>query len=77
MAILEERGEDAEALAVAHRTRSWSQRVGLSGWVGVALAIRSASLRVRCNDVAGAEADLEAPSVWAAWGAWESRDASR
>ena len=46
MAILEERGEDAEALAVAQRTRSWSQRVGLSGWVGVALAIRSASLRV-------------------------------
>jgi DNA-binding SARP family transcriptional activator len=72
MAILEERGEDSEALAVAQRTRAWSQRVGLSGWVGVALAIRSASLRGRGGDVAGAEADLaEVPAEWPVWGEWE------
>lgn len=77
MAILEERGEDGEALAVAQRTREWSQRVGLSGWIGVALAIRSASLRARSGDVAGAEADLaEVPSAWTVWGTWEL-DATR
>ena len=72
MSILEERGEDEEALAVAERTREWSQRVGLGGWVGVVLAIRSASVRTRRGDLAGAEADLaEVPPDWRVWGAWE------
>jgi ATP/maltotriose-dependent transcriptional regulator MalT/DNA-binding SARP family transcriptional activator len=77
MAILEERGEDSEALAVAAATRECAQRFGLGGWVGAALAIRSASLRVRRGDPAGAEADLaEVPAAWEAWGAWEL-DATR
>lgn len=77
MAILEERGEDSEALVVAQRTREGAQRVGLAGWVGLALAIRSASLRVRSGDAAGAETDLaDVPRQWEAWGAWEL-DATR
>jgi DNA-binding SARP family transcriptional activator len=72
MAVLEERGEDGEALSVAERTRAWAGRIGLSGWVGAVLAIRSASLRVRTGDPAGAETDLaEVATGWRAWGAWE------
>jgi LuxR family transcriptional regulator, maltose regulon positive regulatory protein len=72
MAIHEERGEDAEALAAGARTRAEAREAGLAGWVGEALAIRMASLRARAGDVAGAEADLaEVTSGWQAWGAWE------
>jgi ATP/maltotriose-dependent transcriptional regulator MalT/DNA-binding SARP family transcriptional activator len=72
MAIHEERGEDAEALAAGARTRAHAREAGLAGWVGEALAIRTASLRARAGDVAGAEADLaEVTSGWQAWGAWE------
>ena len=72
MAIHDERGEDAEALAVAARTRDRAGDLGLSGWVGEAIAIRMASLRARAGDVGGAEADLaEVAPAWRAWGAWE------
>jgi DNA-binding SARP family transcriptional activator len=72
MAILEERGEDEEALAVSERTRARAGRMGLSGWVGAQLAIRSASIRARCGDTAGAETDLaDVPPGWRAWGTWE------
>ncbi|HEY1716238.1 MAG TPA: BTAD domain-containing putative transcriptional regulator, partial [Solirubrobacteraceae bacterium] len=72
MAIQEERGEDAEALATAARARARASDAGLAGWVGEAIAIRMASLLARAGDAAGAEAHLsEVTSRWHAWGAWE------
>ena len=72
MAIHEERGEDAEALAVAARTRGRARDAGLAGWVGEAIAIRMASLLARAGDAGGAEAHLaEVSPRWRAWGAWE------
>ena len=72
VAIHEERGEFAEALALAARGREMARRAGLAGWVGAGTAIRTASMRVRMGDVAGAEADLaEVKEDWRAWGAWE------
>jgi DNA-binding SARP family transcriptional activator len=70
-AIHEERGEDAEALAVAARARDRARDVGLAGWVGIGLTVRSASLRAQAGDVAGAERELaEVGPDWRAWGVW-------
>jgi DNA-binding SARP family transcriptional activator/tetratricopeptide (TPR) repeat protein len=77
MSILEERGDDDEALAVAEQARARARREGLSGWVGVVIAIRCASLRARAGDASGAEAELaEVTPGWRVWGAWEL-DAAR
>ncbi len=72
MAVHEERGEDAEALAVAEQTRAQARQAGLAGWVGEAISIRIASLLIRAGDAGGAEAHLgEVTHGWRAWGAWE------
>jgi DNA-binding SARP family transcriptional activator len=70
-AIHEERGEDAEALAVAARARDSARAVGLAGWVGTGLTVRSASLLAQAGDVAGAERELaDIGPDWRAWGVW-------
>ena len=70
-AIHEERGEDAEALAVSARARARARAVGLAGWVGTGLTVRSASLLAQAGDVAGAERELaEVGPDWRAWGVW-------
>jgi LuxR family maltose regulon positive regulatory protein len=72
MAIHEERGEIDEALAVAARAREHAQRAGLAGWVGVATAIRSASIHAHRGAVADAErAMAEVMPQWRAWWAWD------
>lgn len=71
-AILEERGEDAEALALAARGRDIARQTGLAGWVGTITSLRIASLLARLGDIAGAEAELsDVGPQWRAWGTWE------
>jgi DNA-binding SARP family transcriptional activator len=71
-AIHEERGEDAEALALAARGRDLARQMGLAGWIGAGTSIRLASLRARLGDIAGAEAELaEVQAGWHGWGTWE------
>src|SRR4051794_1382584 len=72
MAIHEERGELDEALAVAARAREHAERAGLAGWVGVATAMRSASIHAHRGAVADAErAMAEVTPQWRAWWAWD------
>ncbi len=70
-AIHEQRGELEEAIAVADAARERAQAAGLSQWVGVVVATRTASIRAQMGDVAGAERDLTlVPAGWRSWGAW-------
>jgi hypothetical protein len=68
--IHEQRGELDDALAVAGRAREHAEAAGLSQWVGVVVATRTASIRAQLGDVAGAERDLAlVPAGWRS-GAW-------
>jgi LuxR family maltose regulon positive regulatory protein len=72
LAILEERGEEDEALAAAAQARERAAQAGLAGWVGVGTAIRSASIHAQRGEVAEAERDLaDVAPQWRAWGAWD------
>ncbi len=69
--IHEQRGELDDALAVAGEAREHAEAAGLSQWVGVVVATRTASIRAQLGDVAGAERDLAlVPAGWRSWGAW-------